>query len=548
MKQRSALAIVFCLLAMPGWAQTPLPTQWHHLDPAADKVMGISTNRAYELLRQLPAPTGAPVTVAVIDSGVDTLHVDLHRVLWRNPKEIAGNSRDDDKNGYTDDVYGWNFLGSKDGRNLLRDQKEETRLYARLKPRYEGKTLATVPAAQQAEFRLYEQAKAAYTRKTQEAQEAYQRDTQQLTEDQAALASLKKTLQTATLDTALLRRPATADTSALRLAKMYYQGLRQMRLPNTDTLLNRFVRYNRKLKDRLDYDYNLAYDPRPLIGDQPTDLTERHYGNSNLSAPLKSHGTAHGTHCAGIIAADRRNTLGVQGIADHVRILAVRAVPDGDEHDKDIANAIRYAVDHGAKIISMSFGKYFSPEKSVVDEAMRYAEARGVLLVHAAGNDHLDYDTTPAYPSTRYLSGKDIPNLITVGASARTNDESLAASFSNYGRGTVDVFAPGMAILSTTPGSDYAEMSGTSMAAPVVAGVAAVLKTYFPQLTPADLKRIILQSAVPCHTQVRQPGSKQLVDFATLSKTGAIVNLYEALKLARAEQTTAAKKPAVKKS
>jgi subtilisin family serine protease len=219
--------------------------------------------------------------------------------------------------------------------------------------------------------------------------------------------------------------------------------------------------------------------------------------------------------------------------------MSVRAIPSGDERDKDVANAIRYAVDNGAQIISMSFGKDFSPEKAVVDAAMQYADQKGVLLVHAAGNSGLDTDTGRNFPASRYLSGQDIPNLITVGASSRNNNQELPADFSNYGKQTVDLFAPGVNIYSATPANQYATYSGTSMAGPVVAGVAAVLKSYYPQLTAAQLKQVILQSAVPYHTRVLKPGSKKTVDFATLSRTGGIVNLYEALKLA--QQITTAK-------
>ncbi|MFD2720270.1 S8 family serine peptidase [Hymenobacter monticola] len=520
-----------CLLGLTTYAQAPLP-QWHHLDPA-DKAMGISTDRAYELLRTLPnKPKARPIIVAVIDGGIDTAHVDLRHVLWHNPKEIPANGRDDDHNGYVDDVFGWNFTGGADGRNVFENQKEDTRLYARLKPLYEHKTAATVPPAKQAEFRLYEQAKKSYTTNRAKAEAAYQQDSQELAGDLGRVAALKKAYGVAVLDSGLLHHPPTlADTALTKLTAQYYRWVRG-KFPNLDTLANQYIRYNAGLKRRLDYDYNLAYNPQPLVGDHPNDLTERHYGNNNLRTDPRDHGTEHGTHCTGIIAADRTNNLGVRGVAEQVRILGVRAIPNGDERDKDVANAIRYAVDNGASIISMSFAKYFSPEKNIVDEAMRYANAKGVLLVHGAGNDHLNYDSIPAFPSTRFLNGQTIPNLITVGASARTNDERLVATFSNYGPKTVDVFAPGVDIISTYPNNQYHSGSGTSMAAPVVAGIAAVLKVNFPHLTHADLKRIILASAAPVHTQVRKPGTKQLVDFATLSRTGGIVNLYEAVRLA----------------
>jgi subtilisin family serine protease len=528
------------LSAAASHAQAPL-AQWHHLDPVADKTMGISTERAYELLRALPVrPAARPLIVAVIDGGIDTAQVDLRRVLWHNPREIAGNSLDDDHNGYADDVYGWNFTGGADGRNVFRNQKEETRLYARLRPLYEHQTLAKVPPGKKVEFQLYEQVKKAYNTKRAAAEADYQDDARELAKDMANVATLRQAYGVAVVDSGRLRQPPmAADTALPRLAAHYYQAVHG-KFPNLDSLTNQYGRYNAKLKQVLDCEYNLAYNPQPLVGDHPADLAERHYGNPDVKADPRDHGTEHGTHCAGIIAADRTNNLGVRGIAEQVCILSVRAIPMGDERDKDVANAIRYAVDNGASIISMSFGKYFSPEKAVVDEAMRYANAKGVLLVHAAGNDHLNVDSTTQYPNPRFLNGQTIPNLITVGASARTNNEHLAASFSNYGR-LVDVFAPGVDVVSTYPNNQYRPGSGTSMAAPVVAGIAAVLKVNFPQLSPAELKRIILASAVPVHTQVRRPGTKQLVDFATLSRTGGIVNLYEAVRLASA--TPVAKTP-----
>jgi len=530
----SSLLLVL-LMATTALAQAPL-TQWHHRDPGADHLMGISTERAYALLRQQHRrPSAKPVIVAVIDGGIDTAHADLRRVLWHNPNEVPGNGQDDEQNGYVDDVYGWNFLGGADGRNVFFTQKEETRVYSRLRPRYEGKTLPSLPASQHAAFRLYEQAKQRYTSERAKAEARYQADSRQLRADEANVARLRQGLGVAVLDSATLHHPPTTDTALVRLANLYYPDLRG-RLATTDALFSRYRSYNRELKTQLDYQYNLTYDPTPLVGDHPANLAERHYGNSLVQAGLLDHGTQHGTHCAGLIGADRTNGLGVQGVADHVRLLSVRAVPGGDERDKDVANAIRYAVDQGAQIISMSFGKYLSPDKAVVDEAIRYAERKGVLLVHAAGNDRLNIDSIPQYPTGRYLNGRVIPNLLTVGASARTNDRHLAASFSNYGRQTVDVFAPGVDLISTWPGNEYRPDSGTSMATPVVAGMAAVLKTYFPQLTPADLKRIIIASAAPVHTQVLLPGTKKLVDFATLSRAGGVVNLSEAVRLAEAER------------
>jgi subtilisin family serine protease len=522
-------------------AQTTPPPQWHHLDPTTDNAIGISTDRAYELLKTAPAQPRKPVIVAVIDGGIDQNHEDLKSVLWTNAKEIAGNGKDDDRNGYVDDVHGWNFHGGRDGRNMEHEQKEETRLYARLKPLYEGKTKASLTPAQQQEYDLWTVVKPYFEQKRADVEKEYREDTKLLEEDKANLQILKKAFGVSRLDSALLHHPPTTDTTLLNLARLYYRPMAVMQNADADSLVRYFETFNTRIKERLDYAYNLQADERVIVGDNPADLTERFYGNANLITPLNGRGTFHGTHVSGIIAADRTNALGVKGVADRVQILSVRCIPDGDERDKDVANAIRYAVDNGANIINMSFGKYFSPEKAVVDEAMRYADRKGVLIVHAAGNDHLDLDSARQYPSTTYLDGQTIPNLITVGASNRSNDSTLAASFSNYGATTVDVFAPGVGIWSCDAGNKYRPSQGTSMATPVVAGIAAVLKTYFPNLSPADLKRIILQSAVVYHTQVVKPGTKQKVDFATLSTTGGIANLYEAVKRAMAESPMSTK-------
>lgn len=542
MRFASIMLAPFCLLSWAVQAQPALPIQWHHLDPTTDKVIGISTDRAYELLKTLPKPT-RPVIVAVIDAGFDVDHDDLKSVLWTNPGEVAGNGKDDDGNGYVDDVHGWNFMGNKDGQNLEYLTKEETRLYARLKPLYDGKMRSELPPAQQREYDQWLVVKPYYERKRTEAEKEYQALLGFLAEDKAAFATLKKAFGVNQVDTALLHRPPTTDSSLLRQARNYYRMMVRRGNPTEDNWLQDLEQAISVRKARSAREYNLTDNAFALVGDNPTNLTERAYGNATLMSSLTYTGSFHGTHVAGIVAADRTNNLGVKGIADGVRILSVRAAPTGgDERDKDVANAIRYAVDNGAKIINMSFGKSFSPDKAVVDEAIRYADRQGVLLVHGAGNDHLDLDSATFYPSPTYMNGQLVPNLITVGASGQRNDSVLVAPFSNYGKQAVDLFAPGVEIWSCDAGNKYRPSPGTSMATPMVTGVAAVLNTYFPDLKPADLKRIILQSAVVYHTQVLKPGTRQKVDFATLSKSGGIVNLYEAVKLAIAEQAKTSKR------
>ena len=262
-------------------------------------------------------------------------------------------------------------------------------------------------------------------------------------------------------------------------------------------------------------------------------MTEKYYGNGDCKGP----GAFHGTHVAGIIGATRKNGIGMDGVADNVRIMSVRCVPDGDERDKDVANAIRYAVDNGAVILNMSFGKKYSPGKKVVDDAVKYAESKGVLLIHAAGNASDDIDEIVHYPCKKLENGKTASNFMDIGALSWKPDDEIAAPFSNYGKKTVDLFAPGVDIHSTVPDlNKYKDASGTSMAAPVVAGVAAVLKSYFPSLTPKQIIKILTKTSVKDYKmkKVIKPGSKdEMIEFGELSKTGGIVNLYEAVKMAQ---------------
>ncbi|TGE16786.1 S8 family peptidase [Hymenobacter elongatus] len=507
----------------------PAPTpQWTHLDPQKDKIMGISTQRTYDEL--LKTRTATPVLVAVIDAGIDTTHEDLKRVLWKNPREIVGNGIDDDKNGYIDDIHGWNFLGGKDGRNVDVDLYEETRMVAKLKPLYEGKARTAVPAAKRAEYDLYQKVKKDYATKVKEEKEQLA-EYKPLAENLSNInEQLKTVLGVERIDTAVLRRPPVQNPDArlLGLTSQLYESLKASGLPDMDAVVKQVREGTVEAQKHLDYSLNLDFKPRTVVGDDEDNTQDRTYGNADITGP----NALHGTHVAGIIAADRDNSLGIQGVAgSSVRIMGVRAVPNGDEHDKDVANAIRYAVDNGAQIINMSFGKYYSPHRAAVDEAIRYAGSKGVLLVHAAGNESKNVDLNVHYPAPVPLTGTAYANFITVGASGSTNDAQLTANFSNYGK-RVDVFAPGVGIYSTMPGSKYGNESGTSMAAPTVAGVAAVLKAYFPQLTATELKRIIMQSAAPVHTKVAQPGDKKTVDFAQLSSTGGVVNLYKAVQLA----------------
>jgi subtilisin family serine protease len=499
--------------------------QWYLRDPQQDKTPGVGATRTYAELLKGRVPT--TVVVAVIDSGIDTAHVDLKPVLWRNPREIPGNGIDDDKNGYIDDIHGWNFLGGKDGRNISVETLEVTRVVAKLGPRFAGKTSAQIKAADKADYATYLRAKKAYDAKRKELTEQVQQTEQMAGPMSQMFTMLKSQLGVEKIDTAVMRQLVAKSAQMAPI----YEFMKESGVADTDAMVAELTNGTKELREQLEYGLNTKFNARAdIVKDNPDDVTQRDYGNADVTGP----DALHGTHVAGIIAAARDNNLGVQGIAGApVRVMSVRAVPNGDERDKDVANAIRYAVDNGAQIINMSFGKEFSPQRSAVEAAYKYAEAKGVLLVHAAGNEDDNLDVVPHYPAAFYLNGGVPTNLLTVGASGPTDDENLPANFSNYSKRQVDVFAPGVGIYSTLPGSKYGPESGTSMAAPVTAGVAAVLKSYFPNLTAADLKRIIRQSAQVHHTQVLVPGGGgKKADFTTLSATGGVVDLYTAVQLA----------------
>jgi subtilisin family serine protease len=464
------------------------------------------------------------VVVAVIDGGIDVKHEDLQGKLWTNPKETAGNGVDDDKNGFVDDVYGWNFIGGKDGKNVNEETYELTRQYVALKKRFEGKQ--KVRRREKADFERYQKIKEQYETKVAE-----------LKQQAEGFLGFAKAYKSAAsyLKTYLGKDSLTAaDVDALRptdqrvgqaqkiLQYAFENGINEKELTEAEEYFDR----------SLNYGYNTEFDGRKVVGDDPNNLAEKGYGNNDVTGP----DARHGSHVAGIIAANRANELGVKGVADNVQIMAIRAIPNGDERDKDVANAIRYAVDNGAQIINMSFGKEYSPDKEYVDEAVRYAVSKGVLLVHAAGNDSKNIDVENNFPTRKYAKGGQETALwLEIGASSWGDNDNFVGKFSNYGKATVDVFAPGVDLYSTTPGSKYESLSGTSMAAPVTSGVAALLMSYYPQLTAAQVKDILVKSSVKfANEKVNKPGEEkgETVAFGDLSISGGIINAYEAVRLA----------------
>ena len=491
---------------------------WAHADLVTDSIPGMSVTKAYKFLE---GKKSHPVVVAVIDSGIDINHEDLKDEVWTNPNEIAGNGIDDDKNGYVDDIHGWNFLG---GNGVSApEQLEITRLYAKYKPMFEEKTVETITEGEKPAYEKYLMYKKAY-----EASSAKHFKTMtRLKQIGDEFAAIKKFLgkNSFTLEDlqAVKTEDKTLQTQIGDVLGLYSRGLDE----------KAFIAYYDTQKANKSWDLN--FNGRKIVGDNPEDINDTNYGNGNVIGSTKTE--SHGTHVSGIILATRNNGIGLNGVANNAKLMVVRAVPDGDERDKDVALAIRYAVDNGAKVINMSFGKSWSPNKKWVFDAIKYAAKHDVLLVHAAGNDNKDIDKAANWPN----DSKDhitefADNMLTVGAMSVNYNENLPATFSNYGQKNVDVFAPGVQIYSSVPENKYAKYSGTSMASPEVAGIATLIREYYPQLSASQVKHIIMNSAVKVTMEVLKPAKRgsepKMVDFSSLSITGGVANAYNALVLA----------------
>lgn len=508
---------------------------WHLGNVDSNQVYGANIDKTYKEIIQKTIPK-RKIIVAVIDSGIDTTHEDLKSIIWTNKKEIPSNGIDDDKNGYVDDVHGWNFIGGKDGRNVGKDSYEGARIYYKLKKIFGTDSLdeTKLDPVKLDQYKLYKKVSTQLDNQAKEAS-MYVMILKDIVAKIPSADSLlknslgKKDYTGDDLQNFKSNDPAVGKARAIMLG--LFQQTRQMENTNSN-LISELLQFYEGEKSKVE-----ALEKEPphyrddIVKDRYDDPQDKYYGNNDIMGTDASHGT----HVSGIIAAVRNNQKGIDGIANNVEIMPVRAVPDGDEHDKDIANAIRYAVDNGAWVINMSFGKSFSPEKKWVDEAVKYAESKGVLLVHAAGNDAKNIDTEDNFPSRNFNNDtlKIFSNWITVGASGALPGD-VAASFSNFGKREVNVFAPGVKIYSTIPGGNaYGEKDGTSMASPVVSGIAALILSYYPELSPQQLIEILSKSSQKIDIPVTKPGTEdQKTKLNELSITGGIVDAYEAMKMA----------------
>jgi cell wall-associated protease len=502
------------------------PKNWHEMDLKTDGYFGVSLTQAYQFLKGKKSKT---VIVTTIDSGIDTTQKDLQSVLWVNPKEIPANGKDDDGDGYVDDVHGWDFLGGKGGKVDNSETTEEVRQYFKLKGKYANTTTAL--PGQEKEFALWQNVKVTYDSSYTQAQTEIKDFTMEVNALSQTNYIIKRELKlqaNQTFNKADLDKINTTNDTIVR-SKTIWETIFTQIGEDTDNakVLKDVSDYYAKLNNTISPDLDAR---ARIVGDDPDVNDGKPYG-SNI---LKTSDCSHGTGVAGLIGAVRNNGYGIDGIADNVRIMAVKAVPDGDEYDKDVANALRFAVDHGALVVNMSFGKKISPHKDWVDAAIKYAAAHDVLLVMASGNDGQDVDTKPEFPNIHFLDGTTAENVINVGASGPKADTTLAADFSNYGKNDVDIFAPGVKVTSIDMDAEFNTEDGTSFSSPIVAGIAALIREYYPKLTASQVKRAILESATPLTgAMVNKPGVKGVkVDFSTLSKTGGIVNAYRAVEIA----------------
>lgn len=534
--------------ALPAQAQVNnkySARSWQLKDFATDSVYGTSVSKAYAKL--LLGKKSQQVIVAVIDTGLDTAHEDLKDRIWTNKEEIPGNNIDDDHNGYVDDVHGWNFLGGKNGRNIIVESYETERDFYRLSRAFKDiKDSLSVAKDRRMDYAYWQKLKGMHIKDS--INRAF--SITLLSSVSAKLASANNTWRTIlkkdTITLADMKNCIApdhiADSLRTNIINLYLIFHKEPNYP-----LNTFLAKNNENIDKEQTFLNLIIDPnslrRNIAGDDPDNINDRDYGNNNVNV----NNPYHGTHVCGIIAANRNNSLGIDGIADNVLIMPIRAIPNEDERDKDVALAIRYAVDNGARIINMSFGKLSSPQKRWVDDALQYAMYKDVLIVKAAQNQASDIDSVNQFPSPFIIGSKvKLPNFITVGASTGGPELMLAASFSNYGYHTVDLFAPGMDIYSTFPNNKYANLFGTSMATPVVTGIAALVMEYYPALSAQQVKSVLEKSVskYPDAT-VYKPGTNDKITFAKLSVTGGIINAYSALKMA---STTKGKRKVIKLS
>lgn len=519
------LTLLMYTCSLFAWGQA---TQfWHWKDLAKDGVHGVSLTEAHQKLTALKL-TPTPIVIAVLDGGIDTSHPQIKPFLWKNAKEIPGNQLDDDKNGYVDDYYGWNFLGNAHGVNINKAAAEKSRVYHRYKKEFNQAALDS--------SQWNQEKKKTYLTWKQAAAEML------FSEEEAANLSFIKMAKNAVLKMGAVLIKEIEDTNFTAEQLEPFQPMGKIaadtKISYLRTLqalgIDKSMGYSTILNDLNDYiagkeQSSLALENEPedlrktIIQDQYENFKDQFYGNMDIMGP----NARHGTHVAGL--AIGITDTAATSFKTPIRIMGLRVVPDGDEYDKDIALGIRYAVNNGAKVINMSFGKSFSPEQAWVDSAIRYALSKDVLIIHSAGNESYDLNIKTVYPSPYSTLFKDkAANMLTVGASSDPLiGESLLTDFSNYGNQVVDLLSPGYKIYSSLPSPRFGFQNGTSMAAPIVSHIAGLVRAYFPKLTAVEVKNILLQSCwkpTDPNSQFAIPQKEQTSTLSNIATEGGIIN------------------------
>jgi subtilisin family serine protease len=500
---------------------------WYNQDLELDRVPGISTERVYKEILPNKA-SKKTVIVAIIDSGVDIYHKDLEGKIWINEAEIAGNEIDDDNNGYADDVHGWNFIGNDKGENIQLENFEYTRIYKKYSSKFDSiSSNSEISKEEEKEYVVYRKSKELYEKNLMK----YKKEQEGISMFEEIFLAAKEIIKSETgINPVSLKDLKSIKTKDKKTSKAISFLIDKYKMGLTEEKISE---YKNHTEECLDKHLNLEFNPREIVGDNPLDISDIKYGNNDVKGPRSDHGTS----VAGVIAANRNNGIGINGVAENVKLMVLRTVPQGDEYDKDVALAIKYAADNGANIINMSFGKEMSPNKEFVDEAIKYAASKNILMINSSGNSALDVDKIEMYPTDILNDGMVVESWISVGASTKYKTSSIAAEFSNYGKTNVDIFAPGKDIISLEPENLYSMSDGTSLSSPIVTGVAALVWSYYPELSAIQLKEVLLNSSkknkkgkvlIPDLESEKRPKGK----FSQLSVSGGVLNAYEAMKMA----------------
>mgnify|MGYP000162688740 FL=1 len=522
---------------------------WYNCSFDKDGVYGCEVNKAYDFLKDRKIKK-RPI-VALIGTGIDVEHEDIKQAIWVNPKEKA-DGKDNDKNGLVDDINGWNFLGGKDGQVMEATMREGDREFLRLKDKYadyifdgknynkviDGKLTKVADPENIEEYNYYR------NQVLPESPMAGTYSGWQLTDVLKAYADkfdqmMKERFPGKELteaDFSICYDPKAPRDSLSEVSfMMCAMGFGVYKTDKWETVYSGIKSGAQIEQAKAEYERKVgqfgADGRKDIIGDNYLDINDNKYGNN----VLLTADAAIGTMEAGIIVAKRENGLGGNGIMDQAEIMTLRVAANGEPYLKDIALAIRYAVDHQADIIMLPVQNTLYPEdqKKWISEALEYAESKGVFCVTPAWEGAQDLAVETYYPN-RWMTGKkELTNLMVVCSSDKNGNPSMN---SNYGAKEVDLYAPGMEIYSTYTGDTYQSGTGLGLAAATTVGVAALIKAYYPHLTGTQIRNILLETVTSRKDAEVEKGivvdgkpTQDLFLFGDLCLSGGIINAYQAV-------------------